>query len=38
MWENHPFHWASRVHGWVYDPCYDPTNLFRHNHNVAAAG
>jgi hypothetical protein len=20
MWENHPFHWASRVHGWVYDP------------------
>jgi hypothetical protein len=20
MWENHPFHWASRAHGWVYDP------------------
>jgi peptide/nickel transport system substrate-binding protein len=20
LWENHSFHWASRVHGWVYDP------------------
>jgi hypothetical protein len=19
MWESHSFHWASRVHGWVYD-------------------
>jgi peptide/nickel transport system substrate-binding protein len=20
LWGNHSFHWASRVHGWVYDP------------------
>ena len=20
IWENHSFQWASRVHGWVYDP------------------
>jgi peptide/nickel transport system substrate-binding protein len=20
IWENFSFHWASRVHGWVYDP------------------
>jgi peptide/nickel transport system substrate-binding protein len=20
MWENYSFHWAGRVHGWVYDP------------------
>jgi peptide/nickel transport system substrate-binding protein len=20
LWESHSFHWASRVHGWVYDP------------------
>ena len=20
IWENYSFQWASRVHGWVYDP------------------
>jgi hypothetical protein len=20
VWENYSFQWASRVHGWVYDP------------------
>jgi ABC-type transport system substrate-binding protein len=27
MWENHSFHWASRVHGWVYDPWTATTDL-----------
>jgi peptide/nickel transport system substrate-binding protein len=21
VWENYSFQWASRVHGWRYDPC-----------------
>jgi peptide/nickel transport system substrate-binding protein len=27
MWESHSFHWASRVHGWVYDPWTATTDL-----------
>jgi peptide/nickel transport system substrate-binding protein len=27
IWESHSFHWASRVHGWVYDPWTATTDL-----------